>query len=299
MATDLFILAMDHRDSLAKQVYGIQTEPTAVEAERIAGGKLLVFRGLLAALDRGADPAVTGVLVDERYGAAVAHQVREAGLRLAMPIEESGQDFFTLEYGRVDEHTWLDHVDRFAPDYVKVLVRDNPDFDPVDRRGQQERLAIVSAALHDAHRTSLFELLVPPTDEQHDRTGNDYDARLRPQLTEQVIADFQAAGVEPDIWKIEGLEDATAARNVVATTQGGGRDSVRCIVLGRDAPVERLDHWLEIAAGTPGFEGFAIGRSIWEQPLADHLAGRLDEDRAIEAVATNYLHFVQTYRGVS
>jgi myo-inositol catabolism protein IolC len=216
-----------------------------------------------------------------------------------MPIEESGQDFFTLEYGGIDEHYWLDHVERFSPDYVKVLVRDNPDFDSADRGGQQERLATVSAALHAARRTFLFELLVPPTDEQHERAGHDYDARLRPQLTEQVVADFQAAGVEPDIWKIEGLEDATAAANVVAATQRDGRENVRCIVLGRDAPVERLDHWLEVAAGTRGFEGFAIGRSIWEQPLADHLAGKLAEDGVIEAVAANYLHFVRTYGGAS
>jgi len=299
MTTDLFILAMDHRDSLARQVFGITGEPDAAEADRIVRGKLLVFRGLLAALDRGADPAVTGVLVDERYGADVAHRARDAGLRIAMPIEESGQDFFTLEYGGIGEHAWLDHVERFSPDYVKVLVRDNPDFDPADRTAQQQHLAVVSAALHAAHRTFLFELLVPPTDEQHDRVGHDYDARLRPHLTEQVIADFQAASVEPDIWKIEGLEDAAAANSVVAATQQGGRESVRCIVLGRDAPAERLDHWLQIAAGTQGFVGFAIGRSIWEQPLVDYLTGRIDEDGAIDTVATNYLHFVQTYRDAS
>ncbi|HZD97854.1 MAG TPA: DUF2090 domain-containing protein [Micromonosporaceae bacterium] len=299
MATDLFILAMDHRDSLAKLVYGIAGTPDAAEADRIARDKLLIFRGLLAALDRGADPSVTGVLVDERYGADVARLAREAGLRVAMPIEESGREFFTLEYGRIGEQTWLDHVERFSPDYVKVLVRDNPDFDPSDRKAQQQQLAVVSAALHDVHRTFLFELLVPPTDEQHDRLGHDFDARLRPHLTEQVIADFQTAGVEPDIWKIEGLEDAAAANDVVAVTQRGGRDNVRCIVLGRDAPVERLDHWLLIAAGTRGFAGFAIGRSIWEQPLVDHEAGRLNDDGVIDIVATNYLHFVQAYRDAS
>jgi myo-inositol catabolism protein IolC len=95
------------------------------------------------------------------------------------------------------------------------------------------------------------------------------------------------------------LEDAAAANDVAAASQQGGRESVRCIVLGRDAPEERLDHWLQIAAGTQGFAGFAIGRSIWEQPLVDHLAGRLNEDRVIDTVATNYLHFVHTYRDAS
>jgi ribosomal protein S18 acetylase RimI-like enzyme len=228
MAPDLFILAMDHRDSLAKKVYGIEAEPTAVDAERIADGKRVVFRGLLAALDRGADPSVTGVLVDERYGTAVANEARAAGLALAMPIERSGQEWFTLEYGNVGDDSWVEHIQRFAPDYVKVLVRDNPDFDSGCRAKQQEDLAVVSRRLHEMRWPFLFELLVPPTDAQRDTAGSHYDADLRPGLTQTVIHDFQRAGVEPDVWKIEGLEDAEAAC-------GGGCGPVR-------RPTERTVH---------------------------------------------------------
>jgi myo-inositol catabolism protein IolC len=292
---DLFLLAMDHRASLASQVYHLTGEPTEADAAHIAAGKLLVFQGLLAALDQGADRAKAGVLVDERYGAEVARRARDAGLRLAMPIERSGQDWFTLEYGAVGERTWLDHLVRFDPDYVKVLVRDNPDFAAGDRRGQQDRLALASAALREAGRTLIVELLVPATADQKAKAGDDYDAKLRPGLTEQVIREMEAAGVEPDIWKIEGLETAEDARAVVATTRAGGRDRVRCIVLGRDAPAERLDHWLRIAAGVEGFHGFAIGRSIWEKPLAGHLAGNLTENQLVDQVAANYLHYAHSY----
>jgi len=290
---DLFLLAMDHRHSLAKDVYRISGEVTPADAERIAAGKELIFQGLLTALERGAERPVTGVLVDERYGAAVATQARAAGLRLAMPIEASGHDFFTLEYGRLGERTWLEHVEKFSPDYVKVLVRDNPGFDARARRQQQEDLAAVSRALRDAGRTFLVELLVPAL---ADQAGADYDADVRPGLTDQVITEMQQAGVEPDIWKIEGLETRAAATAVVATTQQGGRDDVRCIVLGRDAPAERLDHWLDVAAAVAGFEGFAIGRSIWEEPLAGHLAGKVSADQLAGQVADNYLHYVTTYR---
>jgi myo-inositol catabolism protein IolC len=293
---DLYLLAMDHRASLASQVYHISGDPTPVDASRIAAGKVLIFRGLLAALDRGAPRAQAGVLVDERYGAEVALQARAAGLRLAMPAERSGQDWFTLEYGTVSERTWLEHVERFDPDYVKVLVRDNPDFDRTERRGQQDRLAVVSRTLREAGRTLIVELLVPATAEQKASAGDDYDADVRPGLTEQVIREFQETGVEPDIWKIEGLETADAARDVVGVAQGGGRSAVRCIVLGRDAPAARLDHWLGIAARTEGFEGFAIGRSIWEEPLAGHLAGTVSEEQLVDQVATNYLHYVHSYR---
>jgi myo-inositol catabolism protein IolC len=234
--------------------------------------------------------------VDERYGTEVALQARAAGLRLAMPAERSGQDWFTLEYGTIGERTWLDHVERFDPDYVKVLVRDNPDFDGDDRRGQQDRLAVVSRTLREAGRKLIVELLVPATPEQKAKAGQDYDAQVRPGLTDRVIRDMRSAGVEPDIWKIEGLETVDAARAVVSTAREGGRGDVRCIVLGRDAPAERLDHWLSVAAGVDGFHGFAIGRSIWEQPLAEHLAGRLEAAQLTDQVATNYLHYAHSYR---
>jgi myo-inositol catabolism protein IolC len=303
---DLFLLAMDHRASLASQVYHLTGDPTPVDAERIAAGKLMIFQGLLAALDGTyqagktpygrADRACAGVLVDERYGAEVARQAKAAGLRLAMPAERSGQAWFTLEYGTIDERVWLDHVEEFEPDYVKVLVRDNPGFDGDDRRGQMDRLAVLSRTLREVHRTLIIELLVPATDEQKAKAGDRYDADLRPELTERVIRDMQSADVEPDIWKIEGLETADAARAVVATARAGDRGQVRCIVLGRDAPAERLDHWLTVAAGVDGFHGFAIGRSIWEQPLAGHLAGKLDAAQLTDQVATNYLHYAHVYR---
>ncbi|WP_405585757.1 2-deoxy-5-keto-D-gluconate 6-phosphate aldolase domain-containing protein [Streptomyces sp. NBC_01190] len=296
----LFLLAMDHRASLARTVYGIEGEPGPAQVGLIAAGKRLVFQGLLAAVEAGADPARTGVLVDERYGADVARRAREAGLTLAMPIERSGQDWFTLEYGTLGEDRWLDHVEEFDPRYVKVLVRDNPAFDADRRRAQQDDLAVVTRALHDRGRSLLVELLVPPTDEQkgHDHPGHpdgDYDTEVRPRLTRQVISEMQRAGVEPDIWKVEGLDSAEDAARVVATAQQGGRDAVRCIVLGRDAPPSVLDRWLSVAAGVTGFEGFAIGRSIWEQPLADELAGSVSERGSVHEIADRYLRYVGVY----
>ncbi len=284
----MYLLAMDHRDSLARDVYGIDGPVDADQAQAIADGKRLVFNGLVVALERGADLASAGVLVDERYGLAVARSAREVGVALAMPIERSGQEFFTPEYA----DDWLLTMEGLAPDFVKVLVHDNPEFDPASRRKQWDDLATVSARLHEAERGFLFELLVPATGDQESDT---YDRDLRPRLTVQVMTEMQEAGVEPDIWKIEGLETTEAAADVVACARRNGRDTVRCIVLGRDAPTDKLDHWLRIAAVTDGFIGFAIGRSIWEKPLSDHVAGVLNETAATAVIAENYLHFCRTY----
>ncbi|MFZ7087535.1 2-deoxy-5-keto-D-gluconate 6-phosphate aldolase domain-containing protein [Curtobacterium sp. RRHDQ10] len=293
----VFILAMDHRDSLAKTTYGVDsgqpTDPAVIA--RISAGKQLVYRGLLDALSRGADRARAGVLVDERYGAEVARMVKDAGLQLAMPIEASGQDFFAFEYGDGTDGEWMRHVEEFDPDYVKVLVRDNPAFDESDRAGQATRLAAVTTALHDAGRTFLLELLVPGTDDQEDSV-DDYDRDLRPTLTVEVVGYLQEHGVEPDVWKIEGLDRREDAERIVAATRQGGRDSVQCIILGRDAAQEDLDRWLSVAAPVDGFVGFAIGRSIWEEPLGHVVDGEMRSEDAEDVIAANYRHFEETYR---
>ncbi|MCU1478900.1 MAG: hypothetical protein JWQ64_3593 [Subtercola sp.] len=297
-APDLLLLAMDHRSSLQKQVYGIDGEPTPAQIEQISAGKTLVFEGLLEAVNRGVDPSTVGVLVDERYGTAVASKAKAAGIDLAMPIEKSGHDFFVLEYGDFTTTEWLSHVETFDPAQVKVLVRDNPAFDAAERAAQMAHLAAVGDVLREAGRVFLIELLIPATPAQLASVDQDalrYDRDVRPSLTTQVISELQHAHVEPQIWKIEGLETREAAESIVAAARQDGRASVTCIVLGRDAPAERLDHWLSVAAPVDGFRGFAIGRSIWEQPLADHLAGLTGPHDLVDRVATNFTHFAAVY----
>ncbi|OIH97468.1 MULTISPECIES: 2-deoxy-5-keto-D-gluconate 6-phosphate aldolase domain-containing protein [unclassified Curtobacterium] len=288
----LFLLAMDQRSSLLEHTYGSDTGAAAdeSEAERVRAGKQLVYRGLLGALAAGASRDRTGVLVDERYGADVARLAKEAGLQLAMPIERSGRDWFELEYG----DDWLAHVEAFDPDWVKVLVRDNPDFDADRRADQADRLAAVAGALRDAGRPFLVELLVPGTDEQQ-ASVDDYDRDLRPELVVRVLEYLQDRGVEADVWKLEGLDRREDAERVVATARRDGRDAVQCIVLGRDAPEDQLDHWLRTAAPVDGFVGFAIGRSNWESALDDVVQHGLDTGAAEQRIAANYRHFVDTW----
>lgn len=292
----VFILAMDHRNSLAEHSYGIESgQPTDdADIERISSGKQLVYRGLLDALSRGADRARTGVLVDERYGAEVARMAKDAGLQLAMPIEASGHDFFTFEYGDGTDGEWMRHVEAFDPDFVKVLVRDNPAFDESDRAAQAASLAQVTSTLREAGRTFLLELLVPGSESQ-EASVDDYDTDLRPSLTVEVIGYLQDHGVEPDVWKIEGLDRAEDAARVVAATRQGGRDAAQCVILGRDAPEDDLDRWLSVAAPVDGFVGFAIGRSIWEEPLGHVIAGEMRSEDAEDVIAANYRHFVDTW----
>src|SRR4029453_9843181 len=116
----LYILAFDHRGSFQKKMFGIQGDPTDEETDQIADAKHLIFEGLLAALEQGAEPGITGCLVDEQFGAPkrTPEEAKERGLILAMPVEKSGQNEFDFEYG----DSFGEHIERFDPNFAKVLV---------------------------------------------------------------------------------------------------------------------------------------------------------------------------------
>jgi myo-inositol catabolism protein IolC len=281
---------MDHRDSFGKQ-FGVSGDsPSPEQAAAMCAAKQLIYRGLRdarAQLSEGQG----GVLVDEEFGAQVLHDARRDGLVVAMPVEKSGEKLFELQYG--DETPA--HITEFAPDYVKVLVRMNPADSASDTAAQLDSLAALSALLAARGQAFLYELLVPATPGQLKVAGSKeaYDRDIRPGLVVDVIAANQHAGVEPTLWKIEGLETTEAARDVVAAARAGGRKS-DCIVLGRDAPEDVLDHWISVAAPVPGFVGFAVGRSIWEDGLTAYRKDA-DDDRFVETVRDNYLHYAASY----
>jgi myo-inositol catabolism protein IolC len=291
----LYILAFDHRGSFQKKMFGIEGDPTPEEAETITDAKRLVFEGMEMAVERGVDAAATGVLVDEQFGGDVPRLAREHGLVLAMPVEKSGQDEFDFEYGS----DFGAHIERFDPQFSKVLVRYNPDGDADMNRRQLDRLKELADWLHDHDRKFLFELLVPAEEAQLQAVGGDtdrYDAELRPELMRRAIEDIQNFGVEVDVWKIEGVDAREDAEMLAEQTRSGeGREGVVCVLLGRGASDAKVDHWLRQAAPVEGFVGFAIGRSIWWDPLKGFLDGSLERRAAAEQIADNYLRFVKVY----
>jgi 5-dehydro-2-deoxygluconokinase len=234
------------------------------------------------------------VLVDEQFGSTVPEEARERGLKLAMPTERSGQNLFDFQYG--DE--FGAHIERFDPDFTKVLVRYNPDGDPAGNRDQLDKLKRLSDWLHARDRKFLFELLVPAEEEQLASVGGDtdrYDAELRPELMRRAIAAIQDHGIEVDVWKIEGVDERSDCEMLVAQARSGGREGVCCVVLGRGADDAKVDHWLTQAAPVDGFVGFAIGRSIWWDPLKAYVDGKIERSVGARTIAENYLRFVAVY----
>ena len=291
----LLILAVDHRASLERDLYGLTAPPTPAQAARISTDKLLVYQALLDATGELPTGVRPGVLIDEQYGASVAELAARTGgaVSLCMPIEASGQDWFSFAYGQ----DWQRHAGFFTSEHAKVLVRDNPGLDPARREQQARRLAQVSAWAAAAGRSLIIELLVPATDADRaaaEGSADRYDDELRPQHTLQVMKYLQDRGVDPAIWKVEGLgrhDDAVA----VAAAAGRGGRRARCVVLGRHARRGKLKHWLQVAAPIPGWIGFAIGRSIWQDPLHAHLHHHGTAGEARRRITRAYLDYAGYY----
>lgn len=292
---DLFILAFDHRVSFQKTFFGVQGDPTPEDTARIIDAKRLIFEGALKAFEQGVVGA--GILVDEQFGADVAREANAKGITVSMPVERSGQIEFDFEDG---EHGFSAHITDMDPDFSKVLVRYNPEGDGVMNARQTGRLKTLSDWLHANGRKFLFELLVPAELHQLEAVGGDasrYDTETRPVLMLTAIAELQQSGVEPDVWKIEGLDKREDCEAIATQCRIGGRDGVVCVVLGRGADDAAVDHWLKMGSGVPGYVGFAIGRSIWWDPLKAFVDGGKQRADVAAEIAANYRRFVKVYTG--
>src|SRR3984885_13919551 len=290
----LLILAADHRSRLERDLYGLTAAPTPEQAAWISADKMLIYQALLDAVPELPASVQPGILIDEQYGAAIAELTARAGggISLAMPVEASGEQCFPHGYD-----DWQAHAGFFATGYAKILIRDNPGLEPGQRAAQAERLAAVSdwAAAND--RALIVELLVPASAADLAAAGGtaaSYDATLRPEHTVQVIEYLQDHGVTPALWGVEGLNHHDDAVTIAAVAKRGGR-AADCIVLGRQASQDQLDHWLQVAAPIPGFTGFAVGRSIWQDPLHAHLRHRSTAAWARRRIATAYGDFARYF----
>jgi myo-inositol catabolism protein IolC len=290
----LYILPYDHRSSFEKGLFGWSGTLSAEQTERIAKSKEVIYDAFKLALSKGLPKARAAILVDEQFGAAILRDAAKNGFITAMPAEKSGLAEFQFEYG----DDWIVHIEAFKPTFVKVLVRYNPEDDEALNRRQAARLKQLADYCHSNGHYFLFELLVPSTHEQMDRLDGDqhlYDVDLRPSLVIGAIKELQEGGVEPDVWKIEGLDHRADCIKVAEIARRDGRDTVGCIILGRGANDKKVEEWLHNAAGVPGFIGFAVGRTSFWEPLVALRNGKMPRAQAVEAIAQRYLEWVAVF----
>ena len=291
----LYVLPFDHRGSFETGMFGWKGALTSEQTAQIAATKQVIYDGFKAAVAAGVPKEKAGILVDEQFGAAILRDAAAQGYVTACPAEKSGQEEFDFEYG----DDFAKHIEAFRPTFCKVLVRYNPEGDRALNRRQSARLHRLSDYLHSESRSLfMFELLVPPEKAQLDKLKGDkkaYDLELRPRLMVETIQQLQNAHVEPDVWKVEGLDSREDCEEIVAAGRQGGRDKVGCIILGRGEDDKKVREWLATAAGVPGFIGFAVGRTDFWEPLVNWRAKKITREDAVAEIARRYREFVDIF----
>src|ERR1700730_17950216 len=293
----LYILPFDHRGSFQTKLFGWTGTLTIHQTAQIAASKQVIYDGFRVALQAGVPEQKAGILVDEQFGAAILQNARMRGYTTACPAEKSGQEEFDFEYG--DE--FAKHIEAIQPTFCKVLVRYNPEGDRALNGRQAAKLRRLSEYLYGKSSCMfMFELLVQEKKTQIEHLKGDkkaYDLQLRPRLMAEAIEELQDAGVEPDVWKIEGLDRREDCEKIVAVARRGGRDKVGCIILGRGEDDQKVHEWLTTAAAVPGFIGFAVGRTSFWDPLVAWRAQKITREEAVKDIVGRYRKFVETFEG--
>jgi myo-inositol catabolism protein IolC len=293
----LLILPFDHRGSFQSKMFGIHGTPTPKETEQISSFKTIIYEGFEKAVQAGLPKEWMGVLVDEQFGKEVLQRAKAKGFTTAVCVEKSGQDEFDFEYGK----DYGAHIEKFDPDFVKVLVRYNPEADKVGNDRQAMKLAELSHYLDRTGRKYMFELLVPHTEAQLKQCNGDkgvYDREMRPALMVRAIGELYAKGIEPDVWKLEGLDRDVDYKKVCDATRVGGRENVGTIVLGRGENDAKVREWLKAGAKVPGVIGFAVGRTVFWEPLKAFKEGKLTREQASAKIAETYGNFCRLWLDV-
>ena len=290
----LYLLPFDHRASYISGLFGWKEPLNVEQMVSVANSKHVIYAGFQQAIADQVPKDRVGILVDEEFGSAILRDAVSKGYITVVSVEKSGQEEFEFAYGE----DFAQHIEAFHPTFAKVLVRYNPEGDAALNQRQASRLKRLSDYLHQTETLFMFELLVPASPmqlEQVEGDTNAYDLQLRPRLMMQTIQALQEAGVEPDVWKVEGLDRQEDGVKLVEMARRGGRNTVGLIVLGRGAERDRVVRWLKTAASIPGFIGFAVGRTSFWQPLVDVAAKRISQEEAATHIAHNFEAWIRLF----
>lgn len=292
---DLFILPFDHRSSFLKKMFAVAgREPSEEEIEKVKKAKVIIYEGFKKSLSQGLPKESSAILVDEQFGDELLRDAHENGYTTILTTEKSGEREFEFEY----DGEFASHIKKYTPTFVKALIQYNPEGDKDLNARQREKLKLLTQFCYDSGYKLLIEPLVPAIVEQLARVSSDpdrYDKETRPLLTIQMMKELQDGGVNPDVWKLEGMARIEDYQMAVKQARADGRDNVGLVILGRAAEASAVENWLRIGAKVPGVIGFAVGRTIFWDPIMQFEEGKISEEEASEVISKGFLHYYHIF----
>ncbi|MGB3988296.1 MAG: DUF2090 domain-containing protein [Minisyncoccales bacterium] len=288
----LFILPFDHRGSFLKNLFNLEDrKPSQKEIDEVKELKWLIYSGFKYAINQKLIPqSSTAILIDDEFGEKIIEDAKSSGYKVSISTEISGQDEFQFEHGE----DFGAYLKKYSPDSAKALIRYNPEEDEDLNKRQLTRLKKLNDYCKKEGIGFLLEPLVIATQKQMeevDQSKERYDREMRPKLMVDMIREIREFGIEPDIWKLEGLDKEEDYENLAKEIHPDSR----IIILGRGADTSQVERWIAVGAGVEKVIGFAIGRTVFWQPLLDYKNERIDKGVAIERIANNFSRFYRIF----
>lgn len=266
---NLYILPFDHRSSLAKMFGFDINNLNSSQKETITHAKEIIYEGFKKAVSESVSKEYAAILVEEEYGDRILKDAINQGYTVILTVEKSGTQEFSFEYG----DDFGKHIEKYKPTLAKALIRYKPNAD-------YDKLRTLSDYCHNRGYKFLLEVLTPNKTEKE---------------ALEAIKEFQSAGIEPDVWKLEGMENEKEYQNIVSQAQSGNRQNVKVVILGRGANQETVEKWITVGAKVKGIIGFAVGRTVFWNPLKEYKDGKITEKQAVEMISNKYIYFYNLF----
>lgn len=267
-----FILPFDHRNGLARDVLGT-TYPFS-EAELIKAKELkrMVFEAILKVRDGYTGSALLGCLFDEETGLDMILEAKKVGLAVSVSMEKSGTKTLELIHG----DKFGERLNELRPTFGKILVHYHPGQE--EENLSQRQIIKTASDWCDTNGVPLMlEILL-------DKAGNHTPADML-----RVFTEIHAAGIKVGLWKIEGFDNPEDWKKIAPEAQAP------MIILGRGQNATAVSTWVQAAAKSGVVDGFAIGRTIFQDPLTAYSQGTLSRTDAVQQVADNYAYFIKLW----
>jgi myo-inositol catabolism protein IolC len=292
----LYILPFDHRTTFAQKFFNRNSieDLSSEEHELITEYKKIVYEGFKKAVQNGIPKERAAILIDEEFGDEILKDAKENGFIILLTTEKSGQEEFEFQYGG----DFPTHIEKYNPQFVKVLIKYNPEDAQDLKKRQLEKLKTISDFCIVKGFKFLLEVLIIPTKSQNEIIKNskeEFDNSLRPHLTIRMMKELQTAEVEPDVWKLEGFDSKENYTEIVKVARESGRSSVSLVVLGRGENEEKVDEWLKIGKDVVGIIGFAVGRTVFWQAILDFRNSVKSRDEAVVQISENFTNFYKIF----
>ena len=275
----LFIFAFDHRGQLVELAH-----KGGRDLNSIGELKLLFIKAVErveADLRQQGIEADVGLLADQRFGQDSLNAATGRGWWVARPVEVQGSRPLAFEQGRSIGSNLIAWPQE---QIIKCLVQFHPDDEPMLRLEQEAQIK----ALYQASQVSGHELLleiIPPKD--HPSTY--------PDVLYRALKRLYNLDIYPAWWKIE-AQSAAEWEQLDALIQERDPYCRGVVLLGLNAPAATLAHGFQQASRSRTCRGFAVGRTIFQEPSRAWMAGEIDDEALIQQVQATFVGLIDAWR---